>query len=179
MKAFKLTRFSVFVLLFGGIFFKICAQDMQLNEDRLTTTLYFVRHAEKIKTDATDKNPSLTTEGFERASNWARVFNDVNFDLVYSTNFKRTQLTAKPTADRKNLPVTNLDYKNINFKEFIEQHKGKTVLVVGHSNTTPYMVNKIVGHTNYKDMDENDNGSLFIVQITEEGSSSVVRLYIN
>ncbi|WP_185781261.1 phosphoglycerate mutase family protein [Croceivirga lutea] len=179
MKAFKLTRISVFALLFGGIFFKICAQDIQLNEDRLTTTLYFVRHAEKIKTDSSDKNPSLTAEGFERATNWSRVFKDVDFDIIYSTNFKRTQLTAKPTADSKNLPITNLDYKNLNFEEFINQHKGQTVLVVGHSNTTPYMVNKITGNTNYEDMNENDNGSLFVVQLTKEGKSSVIRLHIN
>ncbi|MBT8290569.1 MAG: histidine phosphatase family protein, partial [Muriicola sp.] len=41
---------------------------------------------------------------------------------------------------------------------------GNNVLVVGHSNTTPDFVNKMIGEEKYPPMDDSDNGSLFIVQ---------------
>ena len=43
--------------------------------------------------------------------------------------------------------------------------QGKTVLVVGHSNTTPQFVNKIIGEEKYPNMDDTDNGSLYIVTV--------------
>ena len=57
---------------------------------------------------------------------------------------------------------------------FQKNTAGKTVLVVGHSNTTPAFVNKIIGEKKYKDIDENDNASLFIVTITKDGKTSKV-----
>jgi len=42
---------------------------------------------------------------------------------------------------------------------------GKTVLVVGHSNTTPQFVNKIIGKEEYIDIDDLNNSNLYIVTI--------------
>ena len=46
-------------------------------------------------------------------------------------------------------------------------HPIKTVLVVGHSNTTPIFVNNILGEEKHKNMDDHDNASLYIVTITD------------
>ena len=69
------------------------------------TTYYFILHAEKLRIDKTDKNPNLNFNGYKRAEAWKDVFSDVPFDAIYSTDYNRTKLTAKPTATSKNLPI--------------------------------------------------------------------------
>ncbi len=69
------------------------------------TTYYFIRHAEKLRIDKTDKNPNLNFNGYKRAEAWKDVFSNVPFDAIYSTDYNRTKLTAKPTATSKNLPI--------------------------------------------------------------------------
>jgi len=50
-------------------------------------------------------------------------------------------------------------------EDFVTATKGKTVLIVGHSNTTPVFANKILGKEQYKNMDDHDNASLYIVTV--------------
>ena len=50
-----------------------------------TTTYYLIRHAEKDRTDASNKNPNLNDKGIERAKKWAKHFKSINLDAVYST----------------------------------------------------------------------------------------------
>jgi len=39
-------------------------------------------------------------------------------------------------------------------------------MIVGHSNTTPTFVNKIIGQNKYEEIDEKEYGTLFIIKIT-------------
>ena len=61
-----------------------------------TTTYYFIRHAEKDRTDPNNANPKLTPKGHQRAVKWSEVFQEVSFDAVYSTDYSRTIETALP-----------------------------------------------------------------------------------
>ena len=54
-------------------------------------------------------------------------------------------------------------------------NEGKNVLVVGHSNTTPMLVNKMIDLEKYDQMDDSDNSSLFIVRIID-GVPTDIRL---
>ena len=74
------------------------AQESQ--NDSVTTVYYFIRHAEKDRTNSANKNPDLTAMGQLRANNWAKVFSNVALDAVYSTPYNRTQQTAAPVARR-------------------------------------------------------------------------------
>lgn len=132
-----------------------------------TTTYYLIRHAEKDRSDKSDRNPNLTEEGKARAENWSVVFQDIKFDAVYATNYNRTIQTATPTAKAQNLEIQSYDPRNLFSEEFANDTKDKTVLIVGHSNTTPIFVNSILGEQKYEYMNDNDNGSLFIVTVTE------------
>ena len=58
-----------------------------------TTQYYFIRHAEKADSS---KNPNLSEKGLERAQEWKAIFSEINFDAVYSTDFKRTLQTINP-----------------------------------------------------------------------------------
>ncbi|RAJ17140.1 SixA phosphatase family protein [Olleya aquimaris] len=132
-----------------------------------TTTYYFIRHAEKNRSDATNKNPDLTTKGKRRAKLWQRHFKNKKLDAIYSTNYNRTLATARPTAEDQNLTITIYDPRNIDYQEFKNQTKGQSVLVVGHSNTTPSFVNAIINQEKYQDIDDSINYKLFIVTITD------------
>lgn len=137
-----------------------------------TTTYFLIRHAEKDRTDATNKNPNLNSDGLLRAKKWAKYFDKIQLDAVYSTEYNRTMQTSKPTAESKNLEVINYNPRNMYDDAFQKATKGKSVLVVGHSNTTPAFVNKILGEKKYKDIDDNDNSCLFIVTINKDGKTS-------
>ncbi len=139
-----------------------------------TTTYYLIRHAEKDRTDKTDRNPSLNFEGEKRAQQWAAYFKNIELDAVYSTNYNRTIQTATPTAISKNLEIINYDPRKMNDSIFQTNTVGKTVLIVGHSNTTPAFANKILDKDTYKDMDDNDNASLFIITINGDSKESKV-----
>ena len=142
------------------------------------TTYYFIRHAEKLRIDKTDKNPNLNYNGYKRAEAWKDVFSNISFDAVYSTDYNRTKLTAKPTADSNNLPILLYNPNSMYSEAFKNNTKGKTVLVVGHSNTTNVFVNKILGVEKYEEINDNNNSNLYIVTITD-GKSSSVLLKIN
>lgn len=138
------------------------------------TTYYFIRHAEKVRSDRSDKNPSLNEIGFERAKKWQSVFSNITFDAIYSTNYLRTRLTAKPTADDHSLPILLYDPKNLYDDVFQKKTKGKTVLVVGHSNTTNVFVNKILGQDTYPEINDTNNTNLYIVSIIDGVASAVL-----
>ena len=142
------------------------------------TTYYFIRHAEKLRIDKTDKNPNLNFNGYKRAEAWKDVFSDVPFDAIYSTDYNRTKLTAKPTATSKNLPILLYNPNTMYSEAFQNNTKGKTVLVVGHSNTTNVFVNKILGIEKYNEIKDNNNSNLYIVTISN-GKISSILLKIN
>ncbi|WP_299122413.1 histidine phosphatase family protein [uncultured Winogradskyella sp.] len=139
-----------------------------------TTTYYLIRHAEKDRSDKTNRDPHLTEAGLKRADNWAEVLKDVKFDMVYSTNYNRTKETAAPTAKANKVDVSFYDPRNMNPKEFMEKTNGKTVLVVGHSNTTPMFTNGLLGEKKYDMIDDNNNANLYIVTVTGDSKTSTV-----
>jgi len=139
-----------------------------------TSTYYFIRHAEKDRNDVTNRNPHLIEKGLQRAEHWNTIFKNIHFDAVYSTNYHRTIETAGPTASKNKVEITIYDYKNLDIGKFLQETKGKSVLVVGHSDTTPEFVNRILGKTKYKDINDNNNGNLYIVTIQGENISDVL-----
>ena len=145
-----------------------------LSNAQEVTTYYFIRHAEKLRVDKTDRNPNLNSKGFKRAEAWKEVFSNISFDAIYSTDYTRTRLTAKPTADSKNLPILIYNPRNMYSKTFQNQTKGKTILVVGHSNTTNVFANKVVGFEKYQEIKDNNNSNLYIVTLTDKKASSVL-----
>ena len=145
-----------------------------LSNAQEVTTYYFIRHAEKLRVDKTDRNPNLNLKGFKRAEAWKEVFSNISFDAIYSTDYTRTKLTAKPTADSKNLPILIYNPREMYSKAFQNQTKGKTILVVGHSNTTNVFANKVIGFDKYQEIKDDNNSNLYIVTLTDKKASSVL-----
>jgi phosphohistidine phosphatase SixA len=137
-----------------------------------TTCYYLIRHAEKDRSDPTNKNPHLTEAGFKRADKWSTVFNNVHFDAIYSTDYFRTKETAAPTAKAKNLDIKIYDPKRMDISAFLTETKGKTVLIVGHSNTTPALANEILGNETYQHIEDTNNANLYIITINNQLKNS-------
>ncbi|MBC8756199.1 histidine phosphatase family protein [Kordia sp. YSTF-M3] len=139
-----------------------------------TSVYYLIRHAEKDRSDKKNKDPKLTKEGNNRAVYWSDVLKNVKFDAVYSTDYNRTKETAVPTAEANELELTLYHPFKIDFKQFLANTGGKTTLIVGHSNTTPDFVNRLLNEEKFEHIDDSNNGNLYIVTIT--GDSKTVQL---
>ncbi|MBT8297169.1 MAG: histidine phosphatase family protein [Maribacter sp.] len=153
-----------------------CNEDPKIEDT--VTTYYFIRHAEKDRTDPENVDPELTQEGLGRAMHWAEIMNDVAIDAIYTTDYERTQMTAAPIAVKKNLTVQIYDPSTIDIAQFKAENLNKKVFVVGHSNSTPDFVNKMIGEEKYGHIDDHENGSLFIVEIVN-GITTDMRLNFN
>jgi len=139
----------------------------ELHRESSATTFYFIRHAETIESKARDK--PLSESGKARAVIWTKVLKDVDFDAIYSTNYKRTLATAQPLAEKSKLDIVHYHATQVNLDSLVTIHKGQHVLMVGHSNTTPFLVNKLLGEERYNQIDHEDHDNLYVVKITNDG----------
>ncbi|WP_373074277.1 histidine phosphatase family protein [Zeaxanthinibacter enoshimensis] len=163
MKSLKLLSFSLLLLVLNSS----CADEKttpQVEKEPTVSTYYLIRHAEKDRSNPENSDPELTQKGLGRAMHWAEILKEVSLDAIYSTDFERTSMTAAPAAVKQDITVQFYDPSTLNMEEFKQQTEGMNVLIVGHSNTTPKMVNQMIGEEKYPDMKDYDNGSLYIVQ---------------
>ncbi len=130
-----------------------------------STVYYLIRHAEKDRTDSTNSNPNLNSFGVHRAQEWARYFDSIPLNQIYTTNFYRTQQTIYFIAEKKKIKAQTYDPNSLINEAFLDSTKGLRVLICGHSNTTPALVNQLTKNKVYSDMDDSDNSSLFVVTI--------------
>ena len=133
------------------------------------TVFYFIRHAETVK-DITDNDPILSVAGKQHALRYIDFFKDLSIDEVYSTNFNRTKETVNPLAKSRNLEVQIYNPYKLDYADFVSKAKNKTIVVVGHSNTTPELANKVIGKFVYSQMTEDNYSDIFKVIIEPDGS---------
>ncbi|QXP78977.1 MULTISPECIES: SixA phosphatase family protein [Winogradskyella] len=163
----------ILITFFSFFIFASCKEKSEKQSDEIST-YYLIRHAEKDRSDNTSRNPNLTNEGLKRADNWAKHFKDIDFDAIYSTDYNRTKQTAMPTVKSKNIELQIYDPSDLKIEAFLEKTKGKTVLIVGHSNTTPKFVNELLGEEKYDDIADDNNANLYLVTLTKDIKRSKV-----
>jgi broad specificity phosphatase PhoE len=149
-------------------------------ESQATTTVMFVRHAEKALTPADD--PGLSEAGQRRSAELARQLADVDvvagIDAVYATPYRRSVETAKPIADALKLQVRSYDAADTEkfLDELVKEEKGKIVLVVGHSDTVPAMIGNMGASKRVPAIAENEYDNIYIVTIPWFGKTKTLRL---
>lgn len=149
-------------------------------ESQATTTIIFVRHAEKDTTVADD--PPLSEVGRERAAELARQLVDADViagvDAIYATPFRRTQETARRLADALNLPINTYDASDTEdvLETILERHKGKIVLVIGHSNTLPVLIANLGASKQVPRIDEHEYDNIYVISIPWFGKTKTIRL---
>ena len=174
----RLLKRLSFLLLFASLFLTSCTAGKKTAEEKYNqdevSTFILVRHAEKDY----GRDPILIEKGVERAERLKEILKNTSLDAVYSTNTKRTQQTAGPTAKEKGLNI--ISYSAAELQEFSKNlkrlYKGKTVLVVGHSNTTPAMANYLTETDEYPRFSELDYTNLYVVTLPRVGKPRVLKL---
>lgn len=132
------------------------------------TTFYVVRHAEKASEPAA--NPSLTDKGEVRAENLAEVLKKKRIEEIYSSNYRRTIETVRPTSESKYIDIEFYDPADQD--AFIEQLKKsqKNTLISGHSNTIRYIINGLYeSEVIPKDLEDQEYGDLFVIKRSKSG----------
>ena len=147
------------------------------NED--CTSIYLIRHAEKVMDGSKNSNPHLNAKGILRADKWKDILKHVKFDKVISTNLFRTLETASPISKSNDLKINTYVPSKEFYENFIKQNTGKTILIVGHSNTTPSFVNSLIDEDFYNDIKDDNNGNLYHVYKCGNSSPNHVLYYIN
>jgi broad specificity phosphatase PhoE len=141
------------------------------------TTVILVRHAEKVDGAG---DVALTDAGKARAARLADLLRNAGVSAIYSTPYARTKDTAQPIAQALGLEVTvtpapaGAAFAQSVAERILRENKGKTVLVVGHSNTTPDVV-KALGAPAVPPIPDSEYDNLFVVQIDAGGKATVIR----
>jgi broad specificity phosphatase PhoE len=146
-----------------------------------TTTVIVVRHAEKGTDDPRD--PSLTEAGNERALALRDALKDAGISAIYSTQFRRTRQTVAPLAQQLGLSIIERPVNSANAathpadlaREVLLTHAGEAVLIVGHSNTVPQIVQALTGFP-VNPIADSEYDHIFMVVIPAAGRPSLVNV---
>ena len=99
-------------------------------------------------------------------------------DAVYSTPLVRSLETAQPIADALNLPINSYDPGDteVVLETILKNHKGKIILVVGHSNTVPVLIANLGASKKVPPIHEDEYDNIYIISIPWFGKTKTIRL---
>lgn len=155
---------------------QIQAANIQQESASNTTQIYILRHTEKA--DETSENPNLSAQGIERAKYWKKVLQHTEFDQVFTTEFKRNIQTAELISAASSVKPELYYPMSFDVLKFLNLIKGQKVLIIGHSNTIPDMVNRLIDETKYPPMSHKNYNILYVITINENGDTSSSMLHI-
>jgi phosphohistidine phosphatase SixA len=137
-------------------------------------TIFLVRHAEKASAAA---DAPLSPAGEKRAECLAATLKDAGIKQIYVTDAWRTQQTAAPLAKALKIKPTILPAKDSNglIKNLVYTGGGN-IMVVGHSDTVPFVIARIQGGT-VPPIGENEYDRMFVVTIAEAAGTPAVTLH--
>ena len=134
-----------------------------------STVIYLVRHAEKVDDS---RDPPLSELGLKRALLLAQMLRDADLTHLHSTDLERTRDTANPIALQTGLEVRIYDPQHLTkFAGLLRATPGHH-LVIGHSNTTPQLVQLLGGRSSEIADDEYDR--LYVLTIKPKGEATTV-----
>ena len=141
------------------------------------TVVMLVRHAEKA--DQPPQDPPLTDAGRARAQALAVVARDAGVSAIITTQFERTRRTAEPVAQAVGVTPEVVSAGALAqhaqaVADAAKKHAGKTVLVVGHSNTIPAIVGAL-GAPRPADLCDAEYDALFLVVLGDSAKPRLVR----
>ena len=124
------------------------------------TTIYLVRHAEKEK-DGT-RDPQLNAQGIKRSNSLAEMLKGENIRSIYSTDYQRTKMTGMPLARKmdKSIEIYSSEDEIVAILDTISEN----TLIIGHSNTIPRLINRLLGKEKLDDLKEDEYDKLFSLQ---------------
>jgi broad specificity phosphatase PhoE len=151
-------------------------------DQRQSTTVIFVRHADTDVAMATD-DPPLNERGRQRAELLADFMQDIDVvagvNAIYASDKRRTQETAAPLAKRLNLPVEIADHHDTDgfMERVLDDHSGKIVLVVSHADTIQPLIDELHGSKNLPAFGPDDFNEVYIVTRPWYGKVKTLRVH--
>ena len=137
-------------------------------------TVFLVRHAEKASAAA---DAPLSPEGEKRAECLAATLKDAGIKQIYVTDVTRTQQTAAPLAKALKIKPTILPAKDPNaLIKNLAYTGGGNILVVGHSDTVPFVIARLQGGT-VAPIGENEYDRMFVMTIAEAAGMPAATLH--
>ncbi|GAA3961191.1 histidine phosphatase family protein [Hymenobacter antarcticus] len=134
----------------------------------VVTTVYIVRHAEK-DTTANPADPTLSAVGQVRAQALRQLLLRRQPAALFTTNTTRTRATLAPLAEALKMesqvydPGRGRDLADRINKEYA----GKTVVIVGHSNTVLSLIDDFGATPPIEEIGDNEYDYLFTVRLVE------------
>ncbi len=149
------------------------------------TTVILVRHAEKAAAPVQD--PALTATGRARARSitglLAQATVSASVHAVYASPFQRTRQTARPLAEWAGVPILSYDPRDSEAvaAQVLREHVGRTVLIVGHSNTLPLLAQAFGADLLLPEIEDDEYDNLYVLSVPapsadEAPPASVLRL---
>lgn len=144
--------------------------------------IFVVRHAERADTGAGAASPSmmatdppLSAAGTERATRLARMLASAGVKHIFTTELNRTRQTAAPLAEATQ--VTAVPISSRDGSALAQQVRAATgnVLVVGHSNTVPELLQQL-GVKTPVTIGDSEYDNLFVVVRPAAGEPTLIRL---
>ncbi|MDX1646538.1 MAG: phosphoglycerate mutase family protein [Longimicrobiales bacterium] len=133
--------------------------------------VFLVRHAERAEDGTAD--PPISEPGEARARLLARMLRDVDLTHIHTTDYVRTRATGMPTARLQGLEMVLYDPDDLDaFARELRATAGRH-LVLGHSNTTPELV-EALGGDGHGAIEEMEYDRLYIVTLDPSGVSTVL-----
>jgi broad specificity phosphatase PhoE len=114
--------------------------------DTAVTTVLVVRHAEK-NPHPPGGDAGLSTKGLVRAQELVRAVGDAEVQAVYVSQYGRTRLTGEPLARARgdSVRVYDANRNDLLAARLRADHRGQTVLVVGHGDSVPELLQALTG----------------------------------
>lgn len=144
-----------------------------------TTTVVLVRHAEKELSTIND--PPLTPDGELRAERLSQLFGKVTgvgrLTAIYVSDTRRSQQTAAPLAARLRMQPVIIPGDDIRgvARHAMHDHRGASVLIVGHSNTIPEIIRRI-SDIEVPPIADDDFDGIYVLSVPTLGKASLLRL---
>jgi len=141
---------------------------------RAQRTVILVRHAEK---EPGSGDVALSADGRRRADNLARVLKDAGVDAIVTSDTRRARQTAEPIAKALGLkPATHSPAEPAAATaQRLAATRDGCVLVVGHSNTIPAILDAVTGRRHDVPIADDEYGLLFIATRKSDGAWSLIR----
>jgi broad specificity phosphatase PhoE len=130
-----------------------------------------VRHAEPVATGA---DPGLSIPGKKRALALAKMLVDAGIRAIFTSELRRTKETAAPLATQASLTPAVIDADPAAAAIQVRA-AGKRVLVVGHTNTVPEIIEALGGPAGVE-IGHEEFDRLFVLQVPAQGAVSLLSL---
>lgn len=135
--------------------------------------VFLVRHGEKVELS---RDPALSTAGRDRAAVLAKILRSAKIESVHSSDFIRTRDTAAPTAAEHGLKAELYDHRDLPALVDKLRKTGGRHLVVGHSTTTPALVELLGGEAISEINEKGEYDRLYIVTVGRDGTAISVMM---